>query len=164
MIRITTLILSGLSIIVFISAAPVQNAPLVEKAGPYNTLVIRNVTIIDGSGSPAYGPVNITIKNNVIDRIDRADAISASRVALSPTSGDRVIDGSGMFVMPGIVDGHAHVSSNKAVPAEYIYKLFLAHGVTTIRVFNIGDDDPKAMVAEKQQSAANQIVAPRIYV
>src|SRR5262249_5605400 len=74
------------------------------------------------------------------------------------------IDGSGMFVMPGIVDGHAHVSSNKAVPAEYIYKLFLAHGVTTIRVFNIGDDDPKAMVAEKQRSAANQIAAPRIYV
>ncbi len=66
--------------------------------------------------------------------------------------------------MPGIVDGHTHVSSSGAVPSEYIYKLLLGHGVTTARVFNIGNDDPKAMVAERQRSAANQIVAPRLYI
>jgi len=146
-----------------LSAGPAQNAPAL-KAGPYNTLVIRNVTIIDGSGAPAYGPVNITVKNNVIDRIERADAISAGQVEISQVRADRVIDGTGMFVMPGIVDGHGHISSNKAVPADYIYKLFLAHGVTTLRVFNIGNDDPKAMIAEKQRSASNEIIAPRIYV
>ena len=31
-------------------------------------------------------------------------------------------------------------------------------------VFNIGNDDAKAMVAEKQKSAANQIIAPRLYI
>ena len=143
-------------------------APAAEQSGPYNTLLIRNVTVIDGSGSPAYGPVNVVIRNNVIDRIERTDPINAGRAgrggAASAPAADRVIDGTGMYVMPGIVDGHTHVSSNANVPSEYIYKLLLAHGVTTARVFNIGNDDPTAMVAERQRSAANQIVAPRMYI
>jgi imidazolonepropionase-like amidohydrolase len=136
-----------------------------EQAGPYSTLVIRNVTVIDGSGSPAYGPVNIVVRNNVVERIERTDPINAGRGAAGgQAAADRVIDGTGMYVMPGIVDGHTHVSSNSNVPAEYIYKLLLGHGVTTARVFNIGNADPKAMVAERQRSAANQIAAPRLYV
>lgn len=136
-----------------------------EQAGPYATLLIRNVTVIDGSGSPAYGPVNITVKHNVIESIDRVDPISAGRgEASGQAKADRVIDGTGMYVMPGIVDGHTHVSSSAKVPAEYIYKLLLGHGVTTARVFNIGNDDPKAMVAERERSANNQIVAPRLYI
>ena len=59
---------------------------------------------------------------------------------------------------------HIHVNESKDVPAEYIYKLLLGHGVTTIRTFNIGNDSPKEMVAEKQRSAENKIIAPRIYV
>src|SRR5215471_12997175 len=166
MIRNLVLAVSLLSVLVFVSAgAPVQQGGAVaEKAGPYNTLLITNVTVIDGSGAPAYGPANITVRNNIIDRIERADAISAGQGATGQVRADRVIDGRGMYVMPGIVDGHTHVSSNTAVPAEYIYKLLLAHGVTTARVFNIGNADPKAMVAEKERSAANQLTAPRIYV
>ena len=148
------------------AAAQAGGAAGAEQAGPYNTLLIRNVTVIDGSGSPAFGPVNIVVKNNTIDRIEPVDAINAGRLGRggAPTQADRVIDGTGMYVMPGLVDGHVHVSSNTNVPAEYIYKLFLGHGVTTIRVFNIGNDDPKAMVAEREKSAANQIVAPRMYI
>ena len=137
------------------------------QGGPYPTLLIRNVTVIDGSGSPAYGPVNIVVRNNVIDRIERTDPINAERTGrggAAAAQADRVIDGTGMYVMPGLVDGHVHVSSNTNVPADYIYKLFLGHGVTTIRVFNIGNADPKGMVAERQKSAANQIVAPRMYI
>lgn len=155
------------SMLVFVAAgAPQQRPATALMAGPYNTLVIQNVTVIDGSGSPAYGPVNIIIRNNIIDRIERVDAINAGRGAAASQSAqaDRVIDGKGMYVMPGIVDGHTHVSSNQAAPPEYIYKLLLAHGVTTIRVFNIGAADPKTMVAEKQKSAKNQLIAPRMYI
>src|SRR5262249_46601258 len=137
-----------------------------EQGGPYPTLLIRNITVIDGSGAPAYGPVNITIRRNLIERVDRADPISAGQGgrANQQAQPDRVIDGTGMYAMPGIVDGHTHVSSNTNVPPEYIYKLLLGHGVTTIRVFNVGNDDPKAMVVEKEWSASNRIVAPRMYI
>lgn len=136
-----------------------------EQAGPYHTLLVRNVTVIDGSGAPAFGPVNIVIRDNAIDRVEPVDAINRGRGVAGPAvQPDRVIDGTGMYVIPGLVDGHVHISSNTAVPPDYIYRLLLGHGVTTIRVFNIGNDDPKAMVAEREKSAANQIVAPRMYI
>ena len=50
---------------------------------------------------------------------------------------DRVIEGKGMYVMPGLIDVHIHINTNKDVPAEYIYKLLLGHGVTTVRTFNV---------------------------
>ena len=75
-----------------------------------------------------------------------------------------MIEGKGMYVMPGLIDVHIHINSSKDVPAEYIYKLLLGHGVTTVRTFNVGNDDPAGMVAEKKKIAANQIIAPRMYV
>jgi hypothetical protein len=38
-------------------------------AGPDGTLVIRNATLIDGTGSPARGPVDIIIKGNIIQQV-----------------------------------------------------------------------------------------------
>src|SRR5215813_11529400 len=108
MVRHGVFVLCLLSMVAFIAAgAPLQIASVqtpgvtVEKAGPYNTLVILNVTVIDGSGAPAYGPVNITVRNNIIDRIERVDAINAGRGGAPQVRADRVIDGRGMYVMPG---------------------------------------------------------------
>jgi hypothetical protein len=50
-----------------------------------------------------------------------------------PAKGDREIDGTGMYVMPGFVDLHVHCGGGQAPEAEYVYKLWLAHGVTTAR-------------------------------
>ncbi|PWT88681.1 MAG: amidohydrolase [Proteobacteria bacterium] len=132
--------------------------------------MIRNVTVIDGSGAPAFGPADIFIKGNRLERIALADAIARERDKAEGTPAkpqgapDREIDGKGMYAMPGLIDVHIHINATKDVPAEYIYKLLLAHGVTTVRAFNIGRGSPKDMVEEKKKSAANQLVAPRLYV
>ena len=147
-----------------------QNASAAEQAGPYGSLEISDVTLIDGSGAPAFGPVNIFIKGNRIERIVRVDSIARNRMQAEKTGGkeqkqpDRVIEGKGMYVTPGLIDVHIHVNSSKDVPTEYIYKLLLGSGVTTVRVFNVGHEDPKEMVAEKKRIASNEIVAPRMYV
>ena len=37
-----------------------------------------------------------------------------------------------MYLMPGFIDMHAHLGSlQKAPEAEYCYKLWMAHGITT---------------------------------
>jgi cytosine/adenosine deaminase-related metal-dependent hydrolase len=148
--------------------APAANEP--EQAGPYGSMLIRDVTVIDGSGAPAFGPADVFIKGNKIVRVVLADAISREEAkadaAHEPKAAppDRVIDGKGMYLTPGLIDVHAHINKRKDVPAEYIYKLYLGHGVTTIRNFNVGTDSPKEMVEEKKRIAANQIIAPRMYV
>jgi imidazolonepropionase-like amidohydrolase len=146
---------------VFLSAQGNKSA---ETQGPYNTLVIRDAMVIDGTGAPAKGPLDIVIKGNRITEVLATDPISVARRGMGaqrPT-GDRVIEAKGMYVMPGIVDMHTHVLDQ--VPAEYIYKLWLAQGVTTIRLFNLGSKSPEGMVAEKRRVAANELLAPRMYV
>src|SRR5215813_227125 len=140
-----------------------------EQSGSRGTMVIRGATIIDGSGGPAFGPADIFVQGNKIVRIAGTDAVTreeekAQAAGTKPKPPDRVIDGKGMYAMPGIVDLHSHINFNKDVPAEYIYKLYLGHGVTTIRTFNYGDGDPKRMVEEKKKIAVNQVIAPRMYV
>jgi imidazolonepropionase-like amidohydrolase len=129
-----------------------------QVAGPYNTLTIRNATLIDGTGSPARGPVDIVVKGNVIQQIVPAGAAGA------PSADGRVIDATGMYVTPGLIDMHMHLNDSPGVPLEYIYKLLLGHGVTTVRTFSIGQMTPEQMVAEKKRSAENKIVAPRMFV
>jgi len=117
-----------------------------EHAGPYGLLLIRDVTVIDGSGAPAFGPADVFIKGNRIVRVVPSDAISREEAkaesAHEPKQAapDRVIDGKGMYLTPGLIDAHAHINESKDVPAEYIYKLYLGHGVTTVRTFNVGND------------------------
>ena len=50
--------------------APIPDAPLVKEGkGPYSQLIIRGVTLINGTGSPPLGPVDIVVENNRITRI-----------------------------------------------------------------------------------------------
>jgi hypothetical protein len=37
--------------------------------GPFNQLIIRGVTLINGDGSPPRGPLDIIVENNVIKDI-----------------------------------------------------------------------------------------------
>src|SRR5580698_8530161 len=47
--------------------APARKAG--EGAGPFKRLVIRGVTMIDGTGAPAIGPVDIVVENDKIAHI-----------------------------------------------------------------------------------------------
>src|SRR5687768_14137987 len=135
-----------------------------EGAGPFPTLTIRNVMVIDGTGAPPAGPMNVVIERNRIARITSAGTpgVPPRPGTPPPPSGPEVIDATGMYLMPGFVNLHAHLGDNQKAPAaEYVYKLYMAHGVTTIRGVELA---PQAFtLKEKQRSAANAIVAPRIY-
>ncbi len=59
--------------------------------------------------------------------------------------------------MPGFVDLHVHAGgAPKNAEAEYAYKLWLAHGVTTVRGVPLGAN--AFSVSEKGRSAKNEIV------
>lgn len=62
--------------------------------------------------------------------------------------------------MPGLVDSHAHILGHAQAPsAEYIVKLWLAHGVTTVRDVGCfaGLD---FTLSEARRSEADEITAP----
>ncbi|RMF68490.1 MAG: amidohydrolase, partial [Calditrichaeota bacterium] len=77
-------------------------------------------------------------------------------------AGDRELDVSGMYVLPGFIDMHGHIGGvRQGTPAEYVFKLWMGHGITTIR--DPGSGNGLEWVLEhKKKSAANTITAPRI--
>ena len=101
------------------------------------------------------------------NRITQVVTVGYPKVPIDPAGrpkgATREIDGAGMYVFPGFVDTHAHQGGvDQGTPLEYVYKLWMAHGVTTIR-------DPGCLngvdwcLEARARSAANTVVAPRIF-
>ena len=132
-----------------------------DGLGPYKTLVVRGATLIDGTGGPPRGPVDIVISGNRIQAIRSAGTPGIPLRANRSPQADHEIDATGMYVLPGFVDMHVHAGGPPKNPElEYAYKLWLAHGVTTVRGVPLAAHS--ISVKEKDRSAANAIVAPRI--
>ncbi|WP_159994969.1 amidohydrolase family protein [Roseomonas sp. 18066] len=139
-------------------------------AGPFKRLVLRGATIIDGTGAPPWGPADIVIEN---DRIAAIVAVGTPGKPISPSrrpaAGDQEIDCHGKFVTPGLIDCHAHAGvpyhalHGTPAPADYVYKLWLAHGVTTAREMG-GFSGLGWMLEQKKASQENRIAAPHLVV
>ena len=134
-----------------------------EGEGPFDRLIIRGAILIDGSGAPPVGPVDIVIEGN---RIAEIESVGYPGLEIDdekrPGEADREIDAHGSYVMPGIVDMHTHTGgTTKAPHAEYSYKLWMGHGITTVR--GVPSGKLEFSLSEKQRSARKEIVAPRIF-
>ena len=117
----------------------------------------------DGTGAPPMGPVDIVIEG---DRIARIQSVGFPGVPINedrrPGDATREIDMTGMYIMPGFVDMHAHTGGGgKAPQPEYTYKLWMGHGITTSR--GVGHGPMMWALEEKAASARNEIVAPRMF-
>ncbi|MCW4051210.1 MAG: amidohydrolase family protein [Candidatus Bathyarchaeota archaeon] len=137
-----------------------------SKGKEYGSLAIRDAMLINGRGTPPYGPVDIVVKDGKIADIINVDSISLARYKNKRGEGDHIIDAKGMYVTPGFVDMHVHINiaDEKCGPkgTEYAYNLCLAHGVTTVRTCGFGTDDK--LLEHKRLSDANKITAPRLVV
>ena len=145
----------------FISA---QESTSNSSEGPFSQLIIRGATLINGNGAPPIGPVDITVENDKIIGIDvvgypGVEINEAKRPKLK--SGGKEIDAHGQFVLPGFIDMHGHIGGeSQGAEWDYVFKLWLAHGVTTVR-------EPSGRGVEyatdlKRRSKKNEIIAPRI--
>ncbi len=135
-----------------------------EGEGPFDRLIIRGAVVIDGTGAPPRGPVDIVVEGNRISRIVGV-GVPGRPIAQDgrPEGATREIDAEGMYVMPGFVDLHLHTGDPTKTPeAEYVYKLWMAHGITAGRGVEYGPVD--FSLSEKERSARNEITAPRMFV
>ena len=131
----------------------------VENGQRYSRLVIRNVVVVDGKGTPPRGPSDIIIEGNKIQSVR-----SANRRENAYQKEEHVLDGTGMYILPGLINIHAHIHDSRAgrpLPFEYIYKLWLACGITSVR--DVGSNYDKT-IKERRKSQKGQIAAPRIFL
>ncbi|WP_410485057.1 amidohydrolase family protein [Spongiivirga sp. MCCC 1A20706] len=132
--------------------------------GPFNQMILRGAMLINGNGAPPIGPVDIVVENKKIVAIK---TVGFPGVQIDDTkrpklqSGGKEIDCKGMYVLPGFIDMHGHIGGvAQGADSEYVFKLWMAHGVTTVR-------EPSGRGLDwtlnlKKLSKKNKIVAPRV--
>ena len=120
----------------------------VQTRSSDDTLVIRDATIIDLFRGP-LAPRTLVIQG------DRIAQIAKSPPSELPT-GNRVIEGAGRFLIPGLWDMHVHLSNTKASALP----MLLAHGVTSVR--DIGGRLSEIDVW-RGEIRAGKIQGPRIF-
>ncbi len=149
-------------------------APTVEAQTPRlpthgqrpERMVIRNAMVVEGNGTPAIGPWDIVVEGGRI-----VEMVPLDPVALSGGEGRRPtapveIDASGKFVLPGLINLHAHIQDSRGglpLPLAYQMKLWLASGITTVRDVSSGSD-PMPFLELKAQSERGLLEAPRLFI
>jgi len=135
--------------------------PLVDRpSGVPPPTVIRNVAIYDGLADRRTGARDLLIEHGRIARI-------APPTTIARGAGMRMIDGTGMTLLPGLIDVHGHVGTDSAPP--WLHALpdprrnlqsYLYCGVTTVL-------DPADLAsdafARRDAVARGAILGPRIY-
>jgi N-acyl-D-amino-acid deacylase len=109
-----------------------------SRAADYD-LLIRNASVVDGTGAPAYR-ANVFVEGDAVAAIDKN--------ANSDATASRVIDAAGRTLAPGFIDMHAHGD-----PLEQSYENFLAMGVTTVVLGQDGDSVQLASAQAEQPFA-----------
>ena len=114
-----------------------------------------NVNVIPMDRERVLTNQTVMVYNGLITEIG-----DAKRVKI-PKGAER-IDGTGKYLIPGLMDMHVHLFTDDEFPdalAEDEFKVMVAHGVTTIRLM-IGT--PEQLVL-RSRSAKQEILAPTIY-
>jgi imidazolonepropionase-like amidohydrolase len=128
-------------------------------------LLIENVTLIDGTGKPSQTGTSVLVQGNRIERV-------RDRTIQAP-SGTRRIDGTGKYLIPGLMDMHVHI---RGVPDGNLYvgsqkgdferagiqvlHSYLYSGVTSL--FDSGNHPDFIMdLRDKERSGA--ITSPRVF-
>ncbi len=74
-----------------------------SQAAAQSIVAIRGATVIDGTGAAPQADRTVIIRN------DRIAAVGEARATPIPR-GARVIEGKGLYIVPGFIDTHAHYS------------------------------------------------------
>ncbi|HKS05931.1 MAG TPA: amidohydrolase family protein [Gemmatimonadaceae bacterium] len=134
-------------------------AGLLASVAPISaqTVTIDNVTIVDVTNGRLQPRKSIVIEGNRIARIENANATTRAAATL---------DGTGMFVIPGMWDMHvhAHFTNDTArfhSTSEVMFPLFVVNGVTGIR--DLGSN-LEVTLASRDSIAKHQLIGPRMMV
>ena len=150
-------------ILILVLIPVVSLSQIFEKQ--HQQLILRGATLINSTGAPPLGPVDIVIEKNIITKIQNVGypgiPINENRRPKLLESGVE-INCEGSYILPGFIDTHGHIGGrSQGANPEYVFKLWMAHGITTIREPG-GSLSQNLKLELKNKSLKNEIIAPRI--
>jgi imidazolonepropionase-like amidohydrolase len=126
-------------------------------------VAIFHVTVINPGTSSVQPDATVIITGDRITAVYGASDSGSTSARASWRKRARVIDGTGLYLIPGLWDMHVHSAFGDWFPGgrEIILPLFVANGVTGVR--DMGGDIP-VLFGWRKQIAAGEIVGPHMVV
>jgi imidazolonepropionase-like amidohydrolase len=125
-------------------------AAAAQQPAPPATVAFRDVTVIRGDGSPPQAHATVVVRG------DRIAAVGPAADTVIPPRTE-VIEASGKYLIPGLIDLHVHLSKARASSLG----LFVANGVTTVR--DMGGDHEE-LLRWRREIAREERVGPRMLI
>src|SRR5579872_877859 len=127
-----------------------------QSGSGHGGLVITNVNIIDGTGSPVQRGREVLIQDGRIVGIAKSGKLKIPQ-------GVRALDAKGKFLIPGLWDMHTHTIFGDWIPGgkEVALPLFVANGITGIRDMG-GDLD--TLLQWRAAIAEGSLLGPRMVI
>ncbi len=129
--------------LVFSLGFVITNLSLGCKSEPEVDLIIKNATVVDGTGAPGV-PADVAVANGRIVRVGPSLELRARET----------LDATGLVVAPGFIDVHTHADKLAAKP---LAENFIRMGVTSVVAGNCGSspvDVGEALAAIEKETAA----------
>src|SRR3954451_6729842 len=104
------------------------------------------------------------VENNMITAIVPFDPVASQGGRRKRLPADVEIDAAGKYVLPGLINAHAHTQDERggiAQPFDYELKIWLACGITTVR--DVGSETKKTLEL-RARSERGEIAAPRFLI
>jgi imidazolonepropionase-like amidohydrolase len=122
---------------------------------PPPSLAITHVTLIDATGAAPQTDMTIFVADEQIADIGPSKSIFIPRKT-------KTLDGTGKFLVPGLVDMHVHLTGagEPTGSRDFILPLLLANGITTVR--DMGGD-LESLIKLRHEIEHGQLQAPRIF-
>lgn len=140
-----------MNIILLVSTIFISSCKKEKEEKSNYDLVISGVNLIDGTGKDMQPNVNVYIKGSKIFKIDSIELIK-------PEDQKIAIDGKGKYLIPGLIDGHAHPG-----PPEENFPKFIHYGVTGILVPGCGHCSDEHFANMRNISNDTIVPSPRVY-
>jgi imidazolonepropionase-like amidohydrolase len=131
----------------FLFLAVLLSGLLKAQTNP-TVLVLRGGTLVDVASGKEISDSTIVMQGNRIEQIG-----SGNRAI---PEGAQIIDAKGKWIIPGLIDSHAHAEN----PDETPFSLYLANGVTTIR--NPGGN-LTVLRLTRERLLRGELVGPRLF-
>jgi N-acyl-D-amino-acid deacylase len=134
----------GKLLAIILDAAPATAAsngnPTTATTDPQYDLIIRNGTVIDGTGQPGR-LADVAVSNGTIAAVG----------SLQNQTARRIVDATGKIVCPGFIDLHSHADSGlvSSDPARRSAPNLVTQGITTV-VINQDGSGPLSLADQKQ--------------
>lgn len=99
-----------------------------SKPAAVPTLAIVHATVIDATGAGPQPDTTVLVAGDRIAELGTSASVTIPR-------GTKVIDASGRFLIPGLVDAHVHLTAagEPVGSRDFVIPLLIANGITTVR-------------------------------